>query len=60
MDRYFRDEFYWPKLSPYERGERDAKLGHGGPRYYPRGDASWKEKLYFRGYQDYQEQPREC
>lgn len=39
-------------MSPYERGYQDRLNGERGPRQVPRGDASWSEKLYYRGWMD--------
>ena len=37
--------------TPYERGWR-ARLEGRSPPSFPRGDASWSEKLFFRGWSD--------
>lgn len=37
--------------SPYERGFASAAAGEAGPPF-PKGDASWTEKLFNRGWSD--------
>lgn len=39
-------------MTPYERGYKDRLEGGRGPDRVPRGDASWAEKLYYRGWCD--------
>lgn len=36
---------------PYTRGEADGLAGKPGPAF-PKGDATWAEKLYNRGWLD--------
>lgn len=38
--------------TPYERGYSARSSGQPGPRRIPRGDASWEEKLWYRGWCD--------
>jgi hypothetical protein len=38
--------------SPYERGYTDRLTNQAGPRHAPAGNASWAEKLYYRGWRD--------
>ncbi len=35
---------------PYQRGYDDAMAGRRGPSAFPKGNASWEEKLYHRGF----------
>lgn len=39
-----------PSESPFSRGKRAAEEGRSAPAF-PKGDANWEQKLYFRGYQ---------
>ena len=39
-----------PGESPFSRGRRAAKEGRKAPDY-PSTNASWSQKLYFRGFQ---------
>lgn len=38
--------------TPYERGYTDRITNQAGPRHAPAGNASWAEKLYYRGWRD--------
>lgn len=38
--------------TPWERGFSARMRGESGPRSVPRGDASWTERLIYRGYCD--------
>lgn len=40
------------KQTPYERGYAAGLDGTGRSPEFPRGDASWAEKLYARGWSD--------
>lgn len=37
--------------SPYSRGYRDGQAGKPGPAF-PKGDATWAQRLYARGWSD--------
>lgn len=39
-------------MTPYERGYQDRLNGAAGPSHTPGGNASWAEKLYYRGWCD--------
>ncbi len=39
-------------MTPYERGYAARLSGSQGPRSVPNGNASWAEKLFYRGWCD--------